>query len=238
MKATMPNGITRKPVPAGHQAGPNRYGQMKRVLSLALVLLAAALVMPGCSSSTRLTNSWVSSEKTGSVKKVMVLAMFNNNNNRALRAELEQELVRDLKAYKIDAVSAFQAYGPKTFQGMSENEALAKLQSSGVDAVLTVRLLDKNKEKTYVPGRYGFAPYPYYGGFWGYYSFYSPMVYQPGYYANTTQYSFETNLYNVNNGQLLYSAQSSSFDPTSAKSLAGDHARMIVRDLRKKNALG
>ena len=212
--------------------------KLRRILSLALMLFAAVLIIPGCSSSTRLTSSWASSDKNSGVKKVMVLAMFNNDNNRALRSELEQELVRDLKAYKVDAVSAFQVYGPKTFQGLSENEALAKLQSSSVDAVLTVRLLDKNKEKTYVPGRYGYAPYPYYGGFWGYYSYYSPMMYQPGYYATSTQYSFETNLYNVNSGQLLYSAQSSSFDPTSARSLAGDQARMIVRDLKKKNAVG
>lgn len=216
---------------------------MKQIITFSIGLLATMLVLQGCSSSTQLTNSWASQESGNNstapapVKKVMVLAMFNNASNMALRSNLEKELVRDLKAYNVDAVGALQTYGPKAFQGLTENQALSKLQADGVEAVLTVRLLDKNKERSYVPGRMGYAPYPY-GGWWGYYSYYSPMMYQPGYYATSTSYSFESNLYNVNNGQLLYSAQSQAFDPSSAKNLADDYARMIVKDLRKKRAIG
>lgn len=211
---------------------------MKRTITLASFVLAAAMLFTACSSSTQLTNSWVSQENNShppKVKKIMVLAMFNNASNMSLRSNMEKELIRDLKAYRVDAVGALQTYGPKAFEGLTESQALAKLQESGSDAVLTVRLLDKNKEKQYVPG--GYTPYPY-GGFWGYYSYYSPMVYQPGYYATSTQYSFESNLYQLSNEQLLYSAQSASFNPSSPQGLADDYARMIVKDLRKKRAIG
>ncbi|RFM29704.1 hypothetical protein [Deminuibacter soli] len=212
---------------------------MKRIIPFAGAALAVVLLLQSCSSSTKLTNSWAAQESgtnhnTPKIKKVMVLAMFNNASNMSLRTNMEKELVRDLKAYRVDAVGALQTYGPKAFDGLTENQALAKLRESGSDAVLTVRLLDKNKEKQYVPGRY--APYPY--GFWGYYSYYSPMMYQPGYYANSVQYSFESNLYGLNDSQLIYSAQSSALDPSSPQGLADDYARMIVKDLHRKGAIG
>lgn len=152
---------------------------------------------------------------------------------------MEEELVNDLAKYGVSAAAASSAYEPNSFGKLNESEAMDKLHNDGYDAVITVTLVDKDKSNRFVPGGWGPGFYPYYGSFWGYYSFYSPWAWGPGWgygggYYTSTNYVFETNLYDVtSNNTLLYSAQSTSFDPSSAKNLATDYARTIVKDLIK-----
>jgi hypothetical protein len=62
-------------------------------------------------------------------------------------------------------------------------------------------------------------------------------VYAPGYYAINTKYFWESNFYSLEGRQLLYSAQSQSFDPVSAQALGHEYGQMIARDMVKKNIL-
>ncbi len=201
-----------------------------------VLILPAILLLSSCSSSSKLTNSWASNENNTSFKKILVLGLLSDK-NRTTRVRMEQNLVMDLKKFHYDAIAASDEYDPKFFKGLSEDQALDKLKNSGIDGVVTITLLDKSQQKSYVPGSFNYAPYPMYPRFWGYYSFYSPRIYQPGYYRNNTKYYFETNLYNINNNALVYSAQSETFNPSSSGSLAEDYAKTIVRDMRKKDVL-
>lgn len=56
-------------------------------------------------------------------------------------------MVGELRNLGYDATCSCDEYNPKTFENMTEEQALAKLKSSGVDAVLTVVLLDKTQER-------------------------------------------------------------------------------------------
>jgi hypothetical protein len=62
-------------------------------------------------------------------------------------------------------------------------------------------------------------------------------VYTPGYTEQRTDYFFETNLYDLNGNKLLYSAQSQSFDPSSASQIANDLSKAVVKDMQKKGIL-
>ena len=53
-------------------------------------------------------------------------------------------------------------YGPKSFQKSLLKQALREVRSKDIDGVITIGLVDKNKEKTYMPD-YGYRPYG-----WGY----------------------------------------------------------------------
>ncbi|WP_153796854.1 hypothetical protein [Foetidibacter luteolus] len=205
---------------------------MKKLIILAL---PALLSLAGC-SSTKVTDSWSDNTEKPALKKILVLGLFNDK-DRNTRMQMEEQLAEDLRAYGYDAVTSFNAYGPKSFGNMSEDKALKMLRNSGIDGVVTITLLDKSKERNYVPGNMAYNPYPY-RRFWGYYSYYYPRVYQPGYYETNTNYYFETNLYNIDNNKLLYSAQSQSFDPSSTRVLADEYAKTIVKDLKKKNIIG
>ncbi|MBL7740850.1 MAG: hypothetical protein JNK14_16640 [Chitinophagaceae bacterium] len=190
-------------------------------------------------SSTRITSSWKADNITArQYNKILVLGLINEP-DRTVREEMEQHLVGDLKDMGYTAVCSCDEFDPKAFDKMNEKEALAKLSKSGIDAVLTVVLLDKEKERYYVPGRVSYTPYSvYHRRFWGYYSTMYSRVYSPGYYVTDTRYFWESNFYDLGNGQeLLYSVQSQSFDPASAKKLGDEYGQLIVKDMVKNNVL-
>jgi hypothetical protein len=200
--------------------------------------MIALFLIAGCTTS-KITSSWKAGDiQPEKYKKILVLGLINDP-DRTVREKMEEHLVGDLRDLGYDAVCSCNEYNPKAFENMKEQEALAKLNSSGIDAVLTIVLLDKQKERYYVPERVTYTPYAVYRNrFWGYYTTMYGRVYSPGYYAEDTKYFWESNFYNFSNGpQLLYSAQSQSFEPGSANSLSHEYGQMIVKDMVKNNIL-
>jgi hypothetical protein len=202
-----------------------------------LVLVAAISLLAAC-SSTKVTSSWKSPDATSenlSMKKIMVAALLPDK-NRELQKSMEKQLVDELTAKGIQAVSAYEVYGPKYFP-KDENKAIEKLQSSGVDGFLTIVLLDKSKEKSYNPGFSRIGPVGYYRNWYGYYRTVYGRVYTPGYYTTQNKYFWESNLYDVPGEKLIYSAQSESFDPSSIIQLASDYSGKLITDMTKQGLI-
>lgn len=167
----------------------------------------------------------------------MVIAM-NGEKDASLRQKMEQHMVGDLKGLGYNAVSAMDEYGPKAFRQQSESAVIENLNDHEIDAVLTIVLLDKTKERNYIPSSIYYSPYSlYYRRFWGYYTTMYDRVYGPGYYTTDTRYFWESNLYDVRSKELLYTAQTQSFDPPSSESLAHEYGKVIANDMVKKNVL-
>ncbi|MBI1781331.1 MAG: hypothetical protein HYR66_08170 [Sphingobacteriales bacterium] len=195
------------------------------------------LLLTACSSS-RITHSW-KAENVNAKKfnKIMVVALIQDNDVMK-REKMEEHLIGDLNEKGVSAVSSLKEYGPKSFEGMKEEEVLNKLQNSGVDAVLTIVLLDKQRERYYVPGRVYYSPYViYHRRFWRYYNTMYDRIYSPGYYQINTRYFWESNLYDLSSKELLYSVQTESFEPESAQSLGHEYGKLIVKDMFEKNVL-
>ena len=201
----------------------------------AVILLFVVLA---CSSSSRITSSWRSSEKAAATfKKVIVLGLIKES-DRTIREEMEQDLAQELRLRGQSAVCACDLYSPKEFDELTEKQALEKLKDSGVDAVLTIVLLDKTRERYYIPGHSYYTPYGiYYNRFWGYSRTIYGRIYSPGYYTTDTKYFWESNLYDLESGELLYSAQSQSFDPPSSTAMGKEYGRLIVDDLVNKRVI-
>jgi hypothetical protein len=201
-------------------------------------LIACLAFMVACNTS-KITSSW-NGENVQPVKykKVLVLGLINDA-DRTIRVAMEANIVSNLKDLGYTAVCSCDEYDSKAFENMKEQEALAKLNNGGVDAVLTVVLLDKTKELYYVSDRAGYSPASdYHNRFWGYYTTMHDRVYSKGYYVTNTRYFWETNFYSFDKTQqLLYSAHSRSFDPQSMSTLTYEYGKMIVKDLLKKNVV-
>jgi hypothetical protein len=207
---------------------------MKRLL---FATMGAVLLFLACSTS-RLTTSWKAENFVPrKYNKVMILGLIREA-DRSIQENMENHFVGDLRELGYNAVSSLAEYGPKAFDKMEEEAAIDKLKSSGVDAVITIVLLDKKKESKYVPGNMYYSPYGYYyNRFWGYRGVLYRRIYEPGYYVTDTRYFWESNLYDMSTQQLLYSAQTQSFDPSSSASLGHEYGKMIVQDMVKKNVL-
>jgi hypothetical protein len=201
---------------------------------LILLLMAVGL---GCSTS-RITTSWKAENTVPKrYNKIMVLGLIREA-DRTMQVNMENHLVGDLNELGYNAVSSFQEYGPKVFDKMDEEAAIDKLKNSGVDAVLTIVLLDKQKESKYYPGNIYYSPYGYYyNRFWGYRNTLYRRIYEPGYYVNNTKYFWESNFYDMNSQKLVYSVQTQSFDPATSESLGHEYGQMIIQDMVKNNII-
>lgn len=170
-------------------------------------------------------------------KKILVLGIFQQK-ERALRQEAEMQLVNRLIEQGYNASSAMKDFGPKAFEKVTEDQLAANLKTSGYDAVITTALLDKKDERNYQQGTSRIQPVGvFYNRFGRYYSTVYDRVYQPGYYTKSTDYFLESNLYDIVSGDLLYSVQTKSYDPSSATSLAIDNSKKVVKDLKDKGVL-
>lgn len=198
--------------------------------------MAGALLW-GCNSS-RITTSWKAEEvKAQHYNKILVLGLIREA-DKSLQENMENHLVGDLKTLGYNAVSSFAEYGPKAFDKLDEDAAIAKLKNSGVDAVITIVLLDKQKEKKYVPGNTYYTPYRhYYNRFWGYRTTLYNRIQEPGYYVTDTRYFWESNLYEMSSQKLIYTVQTESFDPVSTENMAHEYGQLMVKDLVKNNVI-
>jgi hypothetical protein len=188
----------------------------------------------GCSSSV-ITNSWVSEKRIDRKFNKLLVCAIVKNNDQEIRFRMEKHFCDDLIANGINAKSAAEAYGPKSFVGLTENDLLNQLKTSGYDAIFTIVLLNKESEKYYVPGKIYYTPYRvYHRRFWGYYTTIYDRVYEPGYYAVDTKYFWETNLFDLDTKELIYSVQTKSFNPTNAETIAHEYGKIITKDMLDK----
>jgi hypothetical protein len=208
---------------------------MKLINKIAIVLVALLL---GCGPTSHITSSWKAENVyPKQYKKIVVLGLIREA-DRSIREKMEQHIVGDLTDLGYKAVCSCDEYNPKAFEGMNEQEAISKLRKDGIDAVLTVTLLDKTRERYYVPGRVYYSPYYIYQHrFYGYYQTMFDRIYSEGYYVMNTKYFWESNFYDLESNQLIYSAQSQSFDPDNAESLSHEYGKMIVMNMVKNNIL-
>lgn len=204
---------------------------------LGLFFMAIGLLSVTACTSTKLTSSWKTPEaRLQQENKIMVIALVPAK-ERNLRILMENNLVSELKKEGYNAVSAYATYGPEDDLGKGdEKSALKKFRNSDVVQVMTIAMVDKSREKTYVPN-YGPYGYPYYGGFWPYYRGWYGRMYDPGYYQVNTKYQWDTNLYDLKEKKLIYNAQTDSVDPPTAYRQAYLFAKQIVKDMQKQQLI-
>lgn len=208
-----------------------------RLISLSLPLFA--LLLAGCGTSTSINGSWSApGAEVGNYQKVAVVAIGTQTQNTRIA---ETEITASLNARGIPAVPGYDIFQEGYLKGQPSKEDIqSKLRQANVEGLLTVALLDAKEETYYVPGTTRYAPYPtypYYGSWYGYYNFYAPTVYEPGYYAQSTNFFLETNLYDVDDAELVWSAQSSTIDPTSFSSFAKSYSGSIVKQMQKDGVI-
>lgn len=202
----------------------------KRLSTLILCILVL-----GC-SSTKLTSSWKAKEAGKMYHNIMVWGILTEKDS-ALKANMEAHLVNDLAGMGYHAISSLSVFGARSYKKLTEKEVVEQFKNSGVDAVITIVLLDKQKEEMYVPP--GVVNNPvWYNQVDKYYSNIYDKIFTPGYYISATSYFWESNLFEVNQDKLVYSARTKSFDPASAGRLAHENGLLLIRDMKKKKLIG
>lgn len=196
-----------------------------------IAFIAIVFVMASCRSS-RVITSWKTDKTYGEIKKVLVLGLTGDL-DRNFCVKMEKHLSDDLAQQGYDVYSAYDEFSASAFDKMNEYTAINKIRGKDFDAVITIILLNTQKEKYYLQ----IKPknrLPYEEEFWSYYTSQFDKVYHKDYYTTVTKYYWESNLYHLTSNSLIYSSRTESFDPVSAASLAHEYGKLIAGDMIKK----
>ncbi|MBL0183188.1 MAG: hypothetical protein IPP96_13165 [Chitinophagaceae bacterium] len=202
--------------------------------NLLLIVLAGSLVL-SC-NSTKITSSWKAGDAvTKTYHNIMVWGILTEKDS-ILKENMEAHLVNDLVDKGYHAISSVTVFGARSYKKLTEKEIVDQFKNSGVDAVITIALLDKQKEELYVPPGMvnNMNSYDHVDK---YYSDIYEKVFTPGYYVSTTNYFWESNLFEVTKDKLVYSARTRSFDPSSSNMLAHENGLLLIKDMVKKKVI-
>ena len=199
-----------------------------------IILLPAAFIL-SC-SSTKITSSWKAKDAvTKPYHNIMVWGILTEKDS-SLKQSMETHLVNDLADKGYHAISSLSVFGSRSYKKLTEKEIVDQFKNSGVDAVITIVLLNKQKEEVYVPP--GMINNPAnLDRVDRYYSNMYDKIYTPGYYVTTTNYFWESNLFEVTQDKLVYSARTRSFDPASANLLAHENGQLLIKNMVKKKII-
>lgn len=203
-------------------------------VATALVLLAVQ-----CGPSQRVTSSWRNPNHVAgkSYKKVFIAALTNR---QRARVTIEDELAATAVAQGIQAVKSHEVFQPTFTQETtpSKDAMMAKVRELGCDLIFTTTLVERRSEARYVQG-VAYAPFPGYGyRFRGYYDYWYPFIYDPGYYITDRLYSMEGSLFDAETEMMIWSVQTESYNPENLERFSQGIAQVMmeraVQDLRRR----
>lgn len=216
---------------------------MKNILNI--IICFVCLAQLSC-QSTKLTNSWKRTEADAkSFKKLGVVMLSPKVSNKAT---IETELAELLREKGIKASTTY-----NIFPLAGKNDVIKQLDLDPdqlkeyitkrvnkfeFDGLLIVSLLDKQQEEQYNRGSSVTLVAPAYSYYYaGYYSYVTNAMYSPGYYSTTTTYLLDTNLYDAISGELIWTGQTETKDPTSVLKESKKFAELIVREMLFKKVI-
>jgi len=208
---------------------------MKKIIRWRLLqaILPAAVLLSACEPSVKLTASWTEQQfQAPHFTYILVMALGKDMAKRKLG---EDAVRKELQGYGFQAATSLDELGP-TFAVRNDTAEMKKmLLAKGFDGVITIRALEVHEYDRWVPGDNYYGPIGYYTSFYGYYS--RVWAYNPGLRATDVQVLLESNLYDVRESHLLWSAQSRAFTRDPTPRMAAHYARNIVDNLIDKHML-
>ena len=217
-----------------------QFSFMRKYYSYSAFLsLLLSGILYACAPSTQITASWHDPDTDAEYNNLLVAALTHN---LEAKSTVEGELVVALQNEEVGVTNSGKLFAPNFTKDIAEDKEklLAKIRENGNDAILTIALLDQKTETRYVPGSATYAPtvsFGFYGGFYNYYNYRYPAVYDPGYYTQDKTYFLETNLYDAETEKLLWSAQSRTYNPIDIDSFSEEFAGIIVARLKKEGLI-
>ena len=171
-----------------------------------LLALLTVVLFAGC-ASTKIEKSWKEPGATitrGEHNKFLVLAMVKDETSRRV---IEDELV---KHFNHRAVASYTVLTNDMLKVIKEESLRNILNRDNFTNILMMRLVDVDKETTYVPG----VTVGFYGGYSSYYGYGAGYYSDPGYYSTSKNYTIETTVYSLSPDKLLWTGTSKTVDPS------------------------
>jgi len=190
-----------------------------------LIMLLIAVLIAGCSSSNKISNSWKNPEVTQESVKFQTMTVFAMVKNPDMRMDVEEAL-----ASQMPNTIAVPSYKMITKEELADiNAVKQKLNERGMHGalVLSVRSVDQNTSY-YSSGMYPSAYY----SFGGYYNYAWNYMYDPYGYTTTNVYvDLEILIYSLKEDKLVWYGESTSVNPESIQQTISELAESVKNQL-------
>lgn len=196
------------------------------------LLFGAVIATLACGATTKLSTVWNTTATHPPVRRLMVIGVSENPSGRR---SFEDAFVAALQK---EGVEAAQSYLFLPSDGRLEESLVKKVvREREIEAVIVTRLLDVEKEQQYVPPTTTYAPRVGYRGYYGYYGASYDVVTSPGYWRTATTVKMETQIYDSVTADLIWAAQSDTFDPSSTDDVIQSVTKAITKRLASDGLL-
>ncbi len=207
---------------------------MTRIAMHAVVASVALSTAIGA-AGPKFTSTWKAPEAAGvsfAGKKVAALIMTDDD---GLRVSGEEALVRELAAIGLTQGVASYKIVPRE-ELRDPEKAKGWYERSGVDGVVSMRLVKADTRKTWTPSMW---TTPYYNSLWGYYGYgwNSLYTYDPGHTQIDQVAIVETLVFSVPLNKLLWAAVSESTNPKDANRVIKDLVNQTVKEMTKQGLI-
>jgi len=196
-----------------------RYSLNFTAVSVTSCLLAACLLLGGC-SSIKVVESWNNPPFTGHrYHKLLVVGIAHDEN---LREMAENILVQEFRRNGLTAVASHTIV--KDIDSAKRDDIVAAVRSTGADAVLSIRAVAKGDSKVTQDGQSG--------GIYGTVTNVGGAV-LPG--ANSYALAtLQSNLYDSATAELVWSATIKTYDAKEVARVSRDLAAFFLESVRKQ----
>jgi len=202
-------------------------------MSKVAVFTIGALLLVSC-TNTKISQSWVEPGNKRVYKDLLIIGIGESEHNR--RA-YESYFVEELKARGIEAEASYTMI--RQNEDIDRNTVVKAIEGKDIDGVIVTHMVAVDEETVYRPSMDYMPMYGggYYGGLYSYYPHVNTYVNQPGYYTTHDTYTLETNLYDVETEEMVWSARSRTFSPESVTEVVVDLTKLLINDLEEKNLI-
>lgn len=203
----------------------------QKIITIFLAVISFTIVS-SC-TNTKITSVWMDSKKAGTTfNDFLIIGIAEEEHNRRL---FEEHFTSQLNAAGVESEVSYTLLPKGTV--INRDTVTAAIKGKEIDAVIVTHMVAVEKETVYRQSMDYRPAYGYYDGLYSYYPHVNSYVHQPGYYTTHDVVKLETNLYEVASEELVWSAQSRSFAPESAKEVVDELVKLVIKDLDEKGLI-
>ena len=201
--------------------------------SKVVLFIASSLLLISC-ANTKLSQSWVEPSNERSYNDILIIGIGESEQNR--RA-YESYFVEELNTHGVESVASYKII--RQNEDIDRNTVVNAIDGLNIDGVLVTHMVAVDEETIYRPSMDYMPMYGggHYGGLYSYYPHVNTYVHQPGYYTTHETYTLETNLYDVETEEMIWSARSRTFSPESVDEVIVDLTKLLIADLKDKGLI-
>jgi len=190
-----------------------------------IIIFLIGVIISGCSSSNKISNSWKNPEASAESIKFQTVAVFAMVKDLQMQKDVEETI-----ASQMPNTVAIPAYNLVTNEDLADiNIVKQKLKERAIEGALVLSVRNVDQKTTYYSS--GMYPSAYYN-FGGYYNYAWNYMYDPYGYTSTNVYvDIEILIYSLKDDQLVWYGESTSINPESVEQTISELAVSVKNQL-------